>query len=302
MSNFGDIRWEVWEAEVPYHAHYSSSGSDPLEFFLHFSKAKIPSATLIASYEAFIQQKKHVEEEIKKNIDILSQQPFFGGFLAWIKQSALDPSSQLLAKTLLESGFIRINDVEENMWTIANARLLDHRNIIEAIRCRREWSFELRENLVKTYLQFIQWLSKATNGFIPFLEDPDLQRTKDRSLNFVHFISFLSKLREEDQILAKLMYFGGGRTLEEVLALDIKEIDFNRKLITFDSHFVSYPLHVFADLQLLIDGRQSGRVFVGRRNNAPAVNPATIFRNFKEAAIEIGLGKSFTPKVLTTNY
>src|SRR5262249_25891188 len=147
------------------------------------------------------------------------QQPFVTAFLVWIKEIATDPPTRLLAKTIMESGFIRITDKEGKVWTIAHAKMFDHRNILEAIRCRREWNFQIRERLVNTYLHFIKWLSKVTHGFVPLLEDPDLCRSQDRSLAFLNFIHFLSKLREEDQLVAKLLYFGGSRSLGEILAL-----------------------------------------------------------------------------------
>ena len=78
-----------------------------------------------------------------------------------------------------------------------------------------------------------------------------------------------------------------------------QHIDFEKKLIKYKNQLVSYPGHVFADIKTLIEQKTSGQVFLGRQN-AP-LNPATIFRNFKEAALKVGLGQSFSPAMLILN-
>jgi hypothetical protein len=99
-----------------------------------------------------------------------------------------------------------------------------------------------------------------------------------------------------------LLYFGGTRTLEEVLTLNIENVNIDKRFINFGLQPIAYPLHVFADIKDLSQGRKKGRVFIGRRGKSTSLNPATIFRNFKEAATEVGLGQNFTPKMLVTNH
>lgn len=103
------------------------------------------------------------------------------------------------------------------------------------------------------------------------------------------------------QLLAKLLYYGGSRTLDEVLSLDLKDVDYKEQVIRYGSQLIAYPAHVFSDIQALTEGRPkpSGRIFIGRQN--ANLNPATVFRNFKEAGSRIGLGDSFSPKSLTTS-
>jgi hypothetical protein len=301
MPDFGEIQWEVRESQAKYDDKHPAEGAESFEFFLNYCKAKLPAQDLAKAYHLFSEERSRLNEEVKKSIEVLAQQPFLAAFLVWIKEIALHPPERLAAKALLEKGFIGITDKDGHVWTLANAKLFDHRNVIEAIRCHKEWSFPLRENLVKTYLDFMQWLWTTTWGYIHKLEDPDLARSQARSLAYSNFINFLSKLKDEDQLVAKLLYFGGSRTLEEVLTLHIENVDFTKRLVNFGLQPVTYPLHVFADIKDLSQQRKKGKVFIGRRGKGTALNPATIFRNFKEAALEIGLDQNFTPKALTVN-
>jgi hypothetical protein len=298
MPDFGEIQWEAKSKQSD---NNPAEGSDSFEFFLNYCKTKLPSQNLVQSCQLFSNESNRLSEEVSKSIEILSEEPFLIAFLVWIKNVALEPPERLAAKALLENGFIGITDKKGNVWTLANAKLFDHRNVLEAIRCHREWSFSLRENFVKTYLSFMRWLWMVTFGYIDKLEDPDLWRSQGRSLAYPNFINFLSKLKDEDQLIAKLLYFGGTRTLEEVLTLNIENINFNERVINFGLQPVAYPWHVFADIKDLLRGRKKGKIFIGRRGKLTALNPATIFRNFKEAAIEVGLGQNFTPKILITN-
>lgn len=301
MSGIGEILWEVREERAKYHDHIPEEGSESFDFFLNFCKTKLPSEDLVKSYHSYTDEKNRLNKEVEKSIEIISQLPFLTAFLVWIKEIAIYPPERLAAKALLEKGFIGISDKNGQIWTLAKARSFDHRHIVEAIRCHRDWPFLVRENFVKTYLHFMQWLSKTSYGYIFKLEDPDLERSRSRSLAYSNFIHFLSKLKEEDQLIAKLLYFGGSRTLEEILTLNIGSVDFDKRLVYFGLQPISYPLHIFADIKDLSQERKKGKIFIGRRGVGTALNPATIFRNFKEAAVEIGLDHNFTPKILTTN-
>lgn len=298
MPEFGKV---LWEAKTQYLDKSSAEGAETFEFFFNYCSSKLPSQNLTKSFQLFSQEKNRLHEESIRAIGILSQEPFLIAFLVWIKESELSAPDRLNAKALLENGFIGITDNNGQIWTIAKAKNFDHRNVIDAIRCRRDWTFLLRENLVRTYLNFIQWLSAVTYGYLNLLEDPDLERCQNRSVAYMNFIHFLSKLKDEDQLVAKLLYFGGSRTLEEILNLTIEKVDFLQRRIHFGLQPVPYPLHVFADIQEIIQGRKKGKIFTGRRGEGTFLNPATIFRNFKEAAIAIGFEKNFTPKMLTQN-
>ena len=99
-------------------------------------------------------------------------------------------------------------------------------------------------------------------------------------------------------IVAKqLLYFGGDRTLDEVLNLKIPDVDFEEHLIGFGAKSVPYPLHVFADIKAIIGKRSKGKVILGRQEGD--LNPATVFRNFKTAGINAGMPWLSLPSQLT---
>ena len=297
MPDFGEIKWET---KKQHSGRHLADSSDSFEFFLNYCKAKLPAQDLSKSYEAFLSERKQLEGELKKFINSISKQPLLTAFLAWVKEASLIPNFNLsLARSLLENGFIGIANKKGELWTIGNAKDFDHQNVLEVIRCHSEWSTTLREELVKAYLSFVQWLSNVTFGYIDKIEDPDLMRSHARTLPHPLFLNLIANLKDKDRLVAKLLYFGGTRTLEEVLDLKIENIDFDNHCIYFESQSTAYPMHVFSDFKVLIKDRKKGKLFLGRQN-AP-LNPATIFRNFKEAATESGLGNNFTPKALTIN-
>lgn len=297
MPDFGEIQWE---AKAQYSDKHSGEGNPTFDFFLNYCKAKLPSQNLAKSYDDFLAERKRLQDELQKSIGAISEQPLLTAFLAWIKEVSLIPNFDLgLAKILLEKGFIGISDNEGQVWTIAKASEFNHQSVVDAIRCHYEWSTEAREGLVMAYTSFIQWLSNVTFGYISKVEDPDLMRSNARAFPYSLFLKFVSHLKDKDRLVAKLLYFGGSRTLEDVLELKIEDVDFDNRIIYFNAQPTTYPLHVFSDAKSIIKERKKGRLFLGRQN-AP-LNIVTIFRNFKDAAIESGSGQHFTPKVLTIN-
>lgn len=297
MPDFGKIQWE---AKAKHGEKHPGEGAYTFEYFLNICKTKLPSQNLTKSYDAFLEERNRLQHELQKSIGVISEQPLLAAFLAWIKEISLIPNFDLsLAKTLLEKGFIGITDHEGQLWTIAKASQFNHQEVIDAIRCHYEWSIEAREGLVMAYSSFIQWLSNVTYGYISRVEDPDLMRSNARVFPYSMFLKFANHLKDRDRLVAKLLYFGGSRTLEEVLNLKIEDIDFENSIIYFNSKPTTYPLHIFADTKAVIRERKKGRLFLGRQN-AP-LNDATIFRNFKDAAIESGVGQYFTPKTLIVN-
>jgi integrase len=127
--------------------------------------------------------------------------------------------------------------------------------------------------------------------------EKDIEKTKYRVICLEYFVKFIDKLDERYALIAKMLYFGGSRTLNEVVKLNLSSINFKRHTVNFRHQIVSYSNHIFLDIKQLVNSRKKGPVFLGR--NSTTINRVTIFRNFKEAACKVGLGASFTPKMLT---
>lgn len=278
---------------------FSIPSSDlTLEAFFEYSKSQQPPKTLLKSFDVFISERNHLHEVFKKTIETLSLQSFLAAFLVWVKEFAHIRSDILEgARMLLEMDLIGIKDEGGEIWTIEKARGFDHSIILDAIRCERDLPIQLREHLVSVYIYFMQWLWGETHGYINKLEDPDYHKSIGKGIAFPLFIEFLAALKDKEQLVAKLLYFGKDPTIEEVLDIELEDIDFEAKTIRYKSATVNYPAHIFADIKTLVQKRKRGHVFLGRQE-AP-LNRATVFRNFKEAALQAGLGETFSPKNLS---
>ena len=279
----------------------SQSADAVFSSFLNFCEGKVPNQQLKKECELFEEQRNHIQDEYQKFVAEIGSEPLIAAFLVWVKEVGYRDAETLEgAKMLLEQGLIGLADDKGRPWTLEKAKGFDHRTLIDTIRSHKEWALPVRENVVKAYLSFISWLSSETYSYITRLEDPDIRRSQGRALPYSSFISFLVALpNDKSRLVASLLYYGGSRTLDEILQLTIKNVDFEKGVVYFESTPVSYPEHVFNDIKTLVKPRTSGKLFLGRQSSQ--LNPATIFRNFKEAALKSGLGALFTPACLTAS-
>ena len=298
MPDYGKISWQSTKkasARTP-----DAPVENQVDAFFELCKTLIPQNNLLKSCATLVEDSVQLREAHKKIIEKISLQPFLVAFMVWTKQkAAVNADMMNTARMLVENGFIGITDKNGKVWTIADARTFDHKIIVNAIRCQRNIPLQDREHLVLTYIAFIQWLSEETQGYIAPIEDPDFAKIKGRLLSFLQFITFISALKDKEQLLAKLLYYGGNRTLEDALSLQIENIDFKKQVIRYETQLVHYPSHIFADIQAIVGKKTRGQLFLGRQNLP--LHPTTIFRNFKETAAEVGLGSSFSPAVLTSS-
>jgi len=271
----------------------------PLDAFFTLCQKHIPSKILSTSCTILKEKRIEFRDTYKKIIGKIILQPFLAAFALWAEEVAVShPDTLDAAKTLLEHGYVCITDKNGSVWTIEHAQKFNHHAIIDAIRCNRDLQPQKQERLVTTYVSFMQWLSTETHGYIKNFEDTDLTKVKGRMLTYPQFIHFISVLKEKERIVAKLLYFGGDHTLEDVLNIELDDIDFKKLQIRYPSEIVDYPRHIFSDIQMLISKKPQGKLFLGRQN-AP-LNASTVFRNFKKAAIKTGLGSSFFPSLLAS--
>lgn len=251
-------------------------------------------------YKNYTETRDIIYETMQVAISKFSQQPLLMAFLAWAKevQGYNQKKFENGSFTLIKEKLVPFFDNEGKFYSISSLRYLDHKDLINKIRARQDISLEAREALVDIYINFTYWLEQETFDYVSRAFDPDEMKIQGRSIRHSVFIQFLSKLEEKERLVAKLLYFGGSRTLDEVLSVDLKDVDFKNFTIRYGMQTIAYPSHIFSDIAHMTD-RKSGRLFLGRQN-AP-LNPATIFRNFKEAGSQAGLGDSFSPKGLTTS-
>ena len=266
----------------------------------HF-KSHIPEKELIKDSESFTYQLQMMQSKVDGYFRTISNVKYLSTFLVWVQdpKNFMDSKLRGLVRKLFEENFINFEDEDHNLLILEQVKSSDLTKTIDEIRCRSGLSIAEKETLVELYIIFTIWLQTFTYGYIHAVEDPDAITSKDRSLSLPQFNKFLEKLEKKGQLVAKLLYFGGNRTLEDVLTLKLENVNYKKSVIRYDSQLVSYPTHVFKDIKALTEPRKNGNVFLGRQN--AQLNPATIFRNFKEAGSLSGLGDSFSPKALTTS-
>lgn len=266
--------------------------------FLEYFKSKVPVDDLEVSIKKFEDERTRLNKVMKESFSILREQPLLSAFLIWSKQNYIKSGYPDYAKTLVEKNILRFKDAQGRLLIIKE---IDEKFLIdtlESIRCRKDLDVWQREMLVLTFRDFVNWVLATTRLSAFEIKDRDKERAYRRLLDYDDFIRFLGKLDDRSQLVAKLLYFGGSRTLAEVLNLQMEDIDFVGGTISFESQRISYSRHVLEDIRSLVMGQTTGQIFVGRQKSS--LNPATIFRNFKEASLKLGV-EPYTPKTLTTD-
>jgi len=269
------------------------------EPLLEFLKIKTSKKVFEHSLEVFEKELKRRRETYEHIFNVLGDQPLFTAFLIWSKDKSVIGIDSDPVKLLLEQNLIQFDDENGNLLLIRDIQKPKLLLALEEIRCQRQFDIDLREKLVVAFLYFITWLRVETFRTAFDIEDPDKVKSQGRLISHDVYIKLLSKLDDRCQLVAKLLYLGGSRTLDEVLTLKIQNVNFKKQIIKFDSQLITYSKHVFEDIKDLIEDRSTGPLFIGRQNTP--LNPSTVFRNFKDAASQIGLGDSFSPKALTTS-
>jgi hypothetical protein len=294
MVKTGEISWKI-NKDTP----IKKSPKSVLEPFLNFLNSKVPNKETLQYCKTFRSECIRLTEELAASKSVFRKIPLVAAFLDWVQEAHSHKSDEVEeAHLLLKNGFIGLKDSEGSTWTLYHAFWQNPNEVYNAIRCKREWSLSLRERMVRAYEQFILYLSGCTSGFIVHPEtDSDKVIVMNRVVKLDEFIHFADHLKDKLQLIAKLLYFGGDRTLEDILQLAISNIHFEKLQIDFGSNVVSYPLHIFVDIKSVIGKRIKGKIFLGRQN--ALLNSTTVFRNFKEAGIKSGLGAHFSPALLT---
>jgi hypothetical protein len=266
------------------------------ELLLEKVREKTLSKSLDQSIKAFQEERDSIHKKLTDFWKTTSQTELLVVFLDWLKEQRSYDLVMENAKILLENELIPFYDAKKvpiKLCSLTSEKLSKQ---IDAIRCQRKFPIYQREELVDTFVNFLRWLSIHTVSYMPEFEDPDKQRTDDRLISHDVFIRLLGLLDERCCIIAKLLYFGGNRTLEQVVSLDIQNVDFKHSRISMQGNWIDYPSHILDDLKTLVGERREGPVFLGRNNTR--INPSTIFRNFKVIGPSLGI-LELSPKMLT---
>ncbi len=267
------------------------------ESFFDYFKKIVSKEDLESSIQKIEDKREILNAARKQFLSAVREESLLALFLIWSKQNYVKTGYPDYAKILIEKEILIFNDDSGNLLILKNIERKFLVDILESIRCRKDLDLWQREMLVLAYLDFINF-SRSVTDYMAFwdIKDLDKERSYKRIFEYDDFIRIIDKLDDKFQLLAKLLYLGGQRTLDQVLTLNVQDIQFERRVVVYGNDQASYSLHVFEDLKAIIGEKKFGRVFLGRQDNP--LNAATVFRHFKDGATKARLDPSFSPKTL----
>lgn len=225
----------------------------------------------------------------------LKNAPILGAFRIWFKDRFDRPCLPEYTSLLFEKDCLGFG----NEIKIGEYNFKQVPNALGQIRCLMGPSIVESERLVELIVDFFTWLHEQSDQLTPKVDDPDLELVKNKSISHDKFIRLLACLDDRCRIIAKLLYFGTARSVEEIVEIQIEDIEFKKCRIYFQNHSEIFPVHVIEDIRRLIRTRSSGPVFLGRNNTL--IHSSTVFRNFKTVGSSLDLGESFSPKTLASS-
>ncbi len=256
----------------------------------------VASEELNNSLSAFQNGQESFSQELKRFESTIKQTALIAAFVIWIDTKNFNDLMREEALKLIKLNLIRFKDTDGSLINLSKINANAVSEQINSIRCQTHIEISQRESFVSVLLDFYRWLSLNTHSLVSRGKDPDLHYIEKRNLDLSDFLLILKGLDDRSRLIAKLLYYGGSRVLEEVVNLQIENVNFIDQIILYGEIHTEYPPHVFQDIKTLIKDRKSGPVFTGRNNSK--MNPSTIFRHFQALGTIRGL-ENISPKTLT---
>ncbi len=197
--------------------------------------------------------------------------------------------------------------------------LVNHEAKIDQIKGFGDWAECTRQARAACYIAFTGFLYRRTKGIIPkalanqeghgktFFKVYDKVKTAAMSqAQWSAFLEELEKISFRECLIAKVMLQGGKR-VREVLDLQIDQIRWDRRKISFMQSkmkgmkkvtVITYPKTVMERLREYV-GERKGRVFVTRTGKPVQLNRLT--GTFAKAGRRAGIPFKVTPHVLRTS-
>ncbi|HVW99638.1 MAG TPA: site-specific integrase [Candidatus Babeliaceae bacterium] len=194
--------------------------------------------------------------------------------------------------------------------------LLNHDAILDRIKLVQEWTECSRQARAACYISFTRFLARRTQGMIKraipnregnaktfFRVYEKVDTSAMTQAQWVRFFEALEKISPREALIAKVILQGGKR-VSEVLSLQVNQIDWERKKITFvqsktkglkKETIITYPESIMLKLRKYI-GTRTGYVFVTRFGRPVRLN--RLITTFAAAGIQSGLPFKVTPHVL----
>ncbi|HSX12652.1 MAG TPA: hypothetical protein VLF61_04095 [Rhabdochlamydiaceae bacterium] len=202
-------------------------------------------------------------------------------------------------QALIDKQLIPLVDAEGDCVTLETLRRTGHQEIIEAIRCVREWAPFEKEELVQCYVQFSHSLARYTFDYVLAGFDPDRKRTEQKIVKFEYFFDFVQQLSERDALIAKILYFGSP-SIDETIALKKSALDEKSCTLQFEEKKVLFPRHLIQDLVLHVKEKSSAQLLFTNVRGAE-VERAHLNQSFARACERIPRSIKITPGSLLRN-
>lgn len=194
--------------------------------------------------------------------------------------------------------------------------LVNHEAIIDQIKLVDKWTECSRQSRAACYISFTRFLHRRSQGTIPraisnreghsktFFRVYDKVTTQAMSqAQWVVFLEALEQISPRECLIAKLILQGGKRA-NEVLSLQTRQIDWDRRKILFEqsktkgtkkSTVITYPQSIMDRLKLFI-GERTGFAFITR--SGKPIMMTRLAQTFDKAGKAAGVPFKVTPHVL----
>lgn len=194
--------------------------------------------------------------------------------------------------------------------------LVNHEAIIDQIKLVDEWTECSRQSRAACYISFTRFLHRRSQGMITraisnreghsktFFRVYDKVKTQAMSqAQWIVFLEALEQISPRECLIAKLILQGGKRA-NEVLSLQIRQIDWDRRKILFEqsktkgtkkSTVITYPQSIMDRLKLFI-GERTGFAFITR--SGKPIMMTRLAQTFDKAGKAAGVPFKVTPHVL----
>lgn len=202
------------------------------------------------------------------------------------------------------------------LLSLQSFALVNHEAIIDQIKLVNEWAECSRQSRAACYISFTRFLHRRSQGMITraisnreghsktFFRVYDKVKTQAMSqVQWIAFLGALEQISSRECLIAKLILQGGKRA-NEVLSLQTRQIDWDRRKILFEQSktkgtkkttVITYPKSVMDKLKLFL-GERTGLVFITR--SGKPIMMTRLAQTFDKAGKVAGIPFKVTPHVL----
>lgn len=146
----------------------------------------------------FIQATDHISKEIDDFKSKIASIPFIAVILVWagfVERDKVFGSRYVdMMRELILIDIIPNKNAGGKSLTMHEFNSFNFIAIIDAIRCNTKWLEHKREDYVNFFIEFLNWLSEVTFGYVSKVQDPDRQFTLRRQLPYETYIKIITSL------------------------------------------------------------------------------------------------------------